>query len=81
MSVFDTGLGPTVPAVDPRKPFPLSPVAAVNSPIEVKANGIPPRCWDAVGQVNFRLPQNSAKEVATNEVSAARMFVTAADRA
>ena len=39
LSLFATGLGPTVPAVDPGQPFPSTPLAAVNSPIEVEVNG------------------------------------------
>src|SRR5947208_423702 len=37
--LFATGLGPTVPAVDPGQPFPSSPLAAVNSPVRVTVNG------------------------------------------
>ena len=34
LSLFATGLGPAVPGVDPGKPFPASPLAVVNSPVE-----------------------------------------------
>ena len=79
LSLFATGLGPTVPAVDPGQPFPSSPAATVNSPIEVKVNGNSAEVLGAVGfpgsldgyQVNFRLPGGVAKGMATIQVSAA----------
>jgi len=69
LSLFATGLGPTMPAVDPGQPFPSSPAATVNSPIEVKVNGNSAEVLGAVGfpgslegyQVNFRVPQDAAK--------------------
>jgi uncharacterized protein (TIGR03437 family) len=81
LSLFATGLGPTAPAVDPGQPFPSSPAAIVNSPIEVKVNGNSAEVLGAVGypgsvdgyQVNFRVPQNTAKGAATIQVSAAWM--------
>src|SRR5215467_2428577 len=39
LSLFAVGLGPTVPAGNPAQPFPPSPAAIVNSPIEIKVNG------------------------------------------
>jgi uncharacterized protein (TIGR03437 family) len=85
LSLFATGLGPTVPAVDPGQPFPPSPAATVNSPIEVKVNGNSAEVLGAVGfpgslegyQVNFRVPQDAAKGVATIQVSAAWIAGTA----
>jgi len=79
LSLFATGLGPTVPAVDPGQPFPSSPAATVNSPIEVKVNGNSAEVLGAVGfpgsldgyQVTFRVPQDAAKGMATIQVSAA----------
>src|SRR6266567_4703009 len=79
LSVFVTGLGPTKPGVDPGKPFPTSPPAAVNSPVDVTVNGKPAEVTAAVGypgavdgyQVNFRMPSDTAKGVATIQVSAA----------
>jgi uncharacterized protein (TIGR03437 family) len=86
LSLFATGLGPTVPAVDPGQPFPSSPPATVNSPIEVKVNGNSAEVLGAVGfpgsldgyQVNFRVPPGTAKGVATIQVSAAWIAGTAA---
>lgn len=79
LSLFATGLGPTVPGVDPGKPFPSSPPSVVNSPVEVKVNGKPAEVLAAVGfpgavdgyQVNFRVPPDTARGVATIQVSAA----------
>jgi uncharacterized protein (TIGR03437 family) len=79
LSVFVTGLGPTKPGVDPGKPFPASPLAAVNSPVDVTVNGKPAEVTSAVGypgaadgyQVNFRVPSDTAKGPATVQVSAA----------
>jgi uncharacterized protein (TIGR03437 family) len=79
LSLFATGLGPTVPGVDPGKPFPAGPPAAVNSPVAVTVNGKPAEVIGAVGypgavdgyQVNFRVPPDSAKGPATIQASAA----------
>jgi uncharacterized protein (TIGR03437 family) len=79
LSLFATGLGPTKPGVDPGKPFPASPVPAVNSPVEVTVNGTSAEVLAAVGfpgtvdgyQVNFRVPPNTAKGAAAVQVSAA----------
>jgi uncharacterized protein (TIGR03437 family) len=79
LSVFVTGLGPTKPGVDPGKPFPTSPLAVVNSPVDVTVNGAPAEVLAAVGypgavdsyQVNFRVPPNTAKGTAAIQVSAA----------
>lgn len=79
LSLFVTGLGPTVPAVDPGQPFPSSPAAVVNSPVEVKVNGVSAEVLAAVGypgsldgyQVNFRMPSDTAKGSASINVTAA----------
>jgi uncharacterized protein (TIGR03437 family) len=79
LSLFATGLGPTVPGVDPGKPFPASPLVAVNSPVDVTVNGNPAQVLAAVGfpgavdafQVNFQVPPGTAKGPATVQVSAA----------
>lgn len=78
LSLFAAGLGPTRPGVDPGKPFPLSPLAVVTSPVEVRANGKPAEVLGAVGlpgavdgyQVNFRLPADTLKGLASLQVSA-----------
>jgi len=79
LSLFATGLGPVNPGVDPDQPFPSSPLAAVNSPVEVTVNGKAAEVLGAVGypgaadgyQVNFRLPSDTAKGAAAIQVSAA----------
>ena len=79
LSLFATGLGPTVPGVDPGQPLPSSPLAAVNSPVEVMVNGESADILGAVGypaavdgyQVNFRVPPDTVKGVATIQVRAA----------
>jgi uncharacterized protein (TIGR03437 family) len=79
LSLFATGLGPVNPGVDPGQPFPSSPQAAVNSPVEVTVNGKPAEVLGAVGypgaadgyQVNFRMPSDAAKGTATLQESAA----------
>ncbi len=78
LSLFATGLGPTRPGVDPGKPFPSGPLAVVASPVEVRANGKPAEVLGAVGltgtvdgyQVNFRLPADTLKGLASLQVSA-----------
>jgi uncharacterized protein (TIGR03437 family) len=79
LSVFVSGLGPTRPGLDPGKPFPTSPLAAVNSPVDVMVNGKPAEVTGAVGfpgavdgyQVNFRAPPDTAKGATTIQVVAA----------
>lgn len=79
LSLRATGLGPTRPGVDPGKPFPATPPAVVNSPVEVTVNGKQAEVLAAFGlpgavdgyQVNFRIPPDTAKGMATVQVSAA----------
>jgi uncharacterized protein (TIGR03437 family) len=79
LSLFARGLGPVNPGVDPGQPFPSSPLAAVNSPVDVTANGKIAEVLSAVGfpgavdgyQVNFRMPPDTAKGPANIQVSAA----------
>jgi hypothetical protein len=79
LSLFAYWLGPTAPSVDPGQPFPASPPAAVNSPVEVLVNGKSAEVVGAVGlpaavdgyQVNFRLPPDTGKGPATIQVNSA----------
>jgi hypothetical protein len=79
LSLFARGLGPVNPGVDPGQPFPSSPLAIVNSPVEVAVNGKAAEVLCAVGlpgrvdgyQVNFRMPPDTAKGPASIQVSAA----------
>jgi hypothetical protein len=78
LALFATGLGP-VRGVATGQPFPASPVAAVNSPVQVLVNGDPAEILAAVGypgsvdgyQVNFRVPSDAAKGLASVQVTAA----------
>jgi uncharacterized protein (TIGR03437 family) len=79
LTLFATGLGPVNAGIDPGQPFPSTPVASVNSPVDVKVNGTTAEVVAAVGypgatdgyQVNFRLPSGVAKGTATIQLSAA----------
>lgn len=79
LSLFATGLGPTVPGVDPGQPFQASPLAAVNSPVDVTVNGESAEVLSATGlsgavdgyQVNFRVPPDTAKGPAIIQVRSA----------
>jgi hypothetical protein len=85
LSLFVTGLGPVSPGVDPGQPFPSSPLAIVNSPVEVTVNGKAAEVLSAVGlpatvdgyQVNFRMPPDTTKGAASIQVSAAWISGTA----
>ena len=69
-------LGRRVPGLTPGRPFPASPLAVVNSPVEVTVNGRPAEVLAAVGypgavdgyQVNFRLPSETARGTATIQI-------------
>jgi len=79
LSLFATGLGPVIPRVDPGQPFPSSPLAVVNAPVQVTVNGKAAEVVAAVGypgavdayQVNFRVPPDTARGPATIQVTAA----------
>jgi uncharacterized protein (TIGR03437 family) len=79
LSLIATGLGPTRPGVDPGRPFPATPPATVNSPVEVTVNGKSADIIGAVGYpgavdgylVNFRVPSDAAHGVATIQLTAA----------
>jgi hypothetical protein len=84
LSLFATGLGPTVPEVDSGLPFPSSPPANVNSPVTVTINGQTAEVLGAVGypgatdgyQVNFRVPSGTAKGVTSLQLGAAWIVST-----
>jgi len=79
LSLFATGLGPTVPEVDLGLPFPSSPLATVNSPLTVTVNGEAAEVLAAVGypgsvdgyQVNFQMPSDVQKGNASIQLTAA----------
>ncbi len=78
LSIFAKGLGPTRPGVSPSQPFPSGPLTPVDSLVEVRVNGRSAIVFGAVGfpgavdgyQVNFRLPNDTAKGMAAIELSA-----------
>lgn len=79
LSLFATDLGPVRPGVEPGKPFPTSPLAVVNSPVDVTVNGAAAEVIGAAGypgatngyQVNFRVPPDAAHGTASLKLSAA----------
>ena len=79
LCLFATGLGPTRPGVDPGQPFPSSPLALVNSPVQVTVNGNNAQVIGAVGypgavdgyQVNFQVSPGTTKGPGSVQVSAA----------
>jgi len=79
LSLFATGLGPTRTSLAPGQPFPSSPLAVVNSPIDVTVSGKSAEVLGAVGspgavdsyQVNFRVPPDMSPGAATIQISAA----------
>lgn len=79
LSLFAKGLGPTSPSVDPGKPFPSSPLALVNSPVEVTVDGTTAEVLGSAGlpgsidgyQVNFRVPPGAVSGTASIQLSAA----------
>ncbi len=79
LSLIASSLGPTNPDVDPGEPFPLSPLVAVNSPVEVLVNGESAQVLAAVGypgpvglyQINFQVPAVTEKGAATIQLNVA----------
>jgi hypothetical protein len=74
-----TGLGPTVPGVDPGQPFPSDVLQPVNSPVGVSVNGQPAEVVNAIGwpgqvdtfRVDFRMPNGGATGTAAIQLTAA----------
>jgi len=79
LSLFATGLGPTRTSLTPGQAFPASPLAVVNSPLDVTVNGNAAEVLAAVGypgavdgyQVNFRVPPGTGTGTATIQISSA----------
>ncbi len=78
LALFATGLGP-VRGGAPGQAFPTSPLAAVNTPVQVTVNGVAAQVASATGypgafdgyQVNFQMPQGVPHGAASVAVSAA----------
>jgi hypothetical protein len=79
LTLFASGLGPTLPGVEPGEPFPSGSLQVCNSPIEVLVNGKPGEVLYAGGypgavdryQVNFRLPDGVASGLVSVRLSSA----------
>jgi uncharacterized protein (TIGR03437 family) len=79
LSLVATGLGPTVPPVDFGQPFPSSPPAAVNSPLQISVNGKRSQVRRALGvprtvdayDVEFQVPPEIAAGQAPVQLTAA----------
>lgn len=74
-----TGLGPTVPGVDPGQPFPADAILQVNSPMEVTVNGQSAEVINKIGwpglidtyRVDFRVPDGTPAGTASIQLTAA----------
>src|SRR5262249_17461524 len=74
-----TGLGPTIPGIEPGERFPTDALQPVNSPVEALVNGKAANVVNAVGwpstigeyRVDVQIPTDIAKGTATLQVTAA----------
>jgi hypothetical protein len=74
-----TGLGPTVPGVNPGQPFPTDALQPVNSPVAVTVNSQAAEAVNSIGwpglvdtyRVDFRLPAGATGGTAAIQLSAA----------
>jgi hypothetical protein len=79
LSIIATGLGPTNSGGDSGQPFPVSPLAVVNSPVAATLNGSPADILYAGGypgttatyQVNLRLPASAQPGMAALQITSA----------
>jgi uncharacterized protein (TIGR03437 family) len=77
--VTATGLGPTVPGVNPGQPFPSNTLQRVNSPLAVSVNGKPADIINGIGwpglvdtyRVDFRVPDGTTPGTAAIQLTAA----------
>jgi len=84
LTLYTTGLGPTVPPLAPGSVFPASPLQTVNSPIDITVGGKVADVLYSGGypgstdgfQINFRVPSGVAPGMAPLRLTAA--FVPAA---
>jgi uncharacterized protein (TIGR03437 family) len=85
LTVQATGLGPTLPGVDPGQPFPIDAILPVNSPLAVTVNGQDAEVVNGVGwpgmvdtyRVDFRVPAGVVAGTASVQLSAAWIAGTA----
>ena len=74
-----TGLGPTVPGVNPGQPFPTDAILQVNSPVAVTVNGQAAEVVDSIGwpglvdtyRVDLRVPDGATGGTAAIQLTAA----------
>lgn len=74
-----TGLGPTLPGVNPGRPFPSDALQPVNSPVSVSLNAQPAPVINAIGwpglvetyRVDFQVPAGTASGTAAIQLTAA----------
>jgi hypothetical protein len=74
-----SGLGPTRQRLDPGTPFPAEPLFEVNSPVEVRVNGVESQLINKVGwpgreniyRVDFRVPEDTTPGVGILQLTAA----------
>jgi len=74
-----TNLGATRPGVDPGKPFPLTPLLEVNSPLDLLVNGQAVEVVNKIGwptlenvyRVDFRVPEGTAAGITILQLSVA----------
>jgi uncharacterized protein (TIGR03437 family) len=74
-----TGLGPTVPGINPGQPFPTDAILQVNSPVAVTVNGKDAELVNSIGwpglvdtyRVDFRVPDGATAGTATIQLTAA----------
>lgn len=79
LSLYASGLGPTLPGIDPGQPFTADPLQVVNSPVDVIVGGAAATVLYAGGfpgamnayQVNFRVPDGVQPGTASIQLSAA----------
>jgi len=79
LSLYASGLGPTLPGVGPGQPFTADPLQVVSSPVDVAVDGAAATVLYAGGspgetnayQVNFRVPDGVQPGAATIRLSAA----------
>lgn len=80
-----TGLGPTLPGVDPGQPFPTDATLPVNSPLAVTVNGRDAEVVNGFGwpglvdtyRVDFRVPEGMVAGTASVQLNAAWIAGTA----
>jgi uncharacterized protein (TIGR03437 family) len=74
-----TGLGPTVPGVDPGQSFPIDALQQVNSPVDVTVNGQSAEVMNKIGwpgqvdtyRLDFRVPDGATAGMAAIQLTAA----------